>query len=207
MAAAYSFYPTKNLGALGDGGAVTTNDDASGGRMSAASATADRRIAIVMREFGVNSRLDEMQAAVLFERLQLLEEATRQRRAVAARYRDGLDGTDAVVVPAERDAGHVYHLFPVLTEQREELQRHLKGAGIETLVHYPVPVTRQPALASERPGPCPTADRVCDRVLSLPLYPALAAEAIDRVVAAVRSFPMGIRVAPPVREGRARPRT
>jgi dTDP-3-amino-3,4,6-trideoxy-alpha-D-glucose transaminase len=189
VAAAYSFYPTKNLGALGDGGAVTTNDARVADhvrRLRNGGQSARYRHA----EFGVNSRLDEMQAAVLFERLQRLEETTRQRRAIAARYRGGLDGTDAVVVPAERDAGHVYHLFPVLSEQREDLQRHLKGAGIETLVHYPVPVTRQPALASERPDPCPTADRVCDRVLSLPLYPGLAAEAIDRVVAAVRSFPI-----------------
>jgi dTDP-4-amino-4,6-dideoxygalactose transaminase len=186
-AAAYSFYPTKNLGALGDGGALTTNDDrlAERARRLRNGGQSDRYHHV---EAGVNSRLDEVQAAVLFERLQTLEDGTSRRRALAGRYRAGLDGAAAVVVPPEQDAGHVYHLFPILAEERDGLQDHLKSAGIETLVHYPVPIPRQPAFASERPDPCPIADRVCDRVLSLPLYPELDGAAIDQVVAAVRGF-------------------
>jgi len=189
LAAAYSFYPTKNLGALGDGGALTTNDDrvAEHARRLRNGGQSER---YVHAEFGVNSRLDEVQAAILLERLHLLDQATRQRRTLAARYRRGLEGAGSIVVLPERDAGHVYHLFPVLAEKREALQRHLKASGIETLVHYPVPVSRQPALASQRPDSCPIADHVCDRVLSLPLYPTLEATAVDRVVAAVRSFPL-----------------
>jgi dTDP-4-amino-4,6-dideoxygalactose transaminase len=189
LAAAYSFYPTKNLGALGDGGALTTNDDrvAARARRLRNGGQTDR---YHHAEFGVNSRLDEMQAAVLYERLRGLNEMTRLRRALAGQYRTGLDGADSVLVPPEQDDGHVYHLFPVLAENRDVLQRHLKQQGVETLVHYPVPIPRQAALAREQPADCPVATRVCDRVLSLPLYPALGSEAIDQIVAAVRSFPM-----------------
>jgi dTDP-4-amino-4,6-dideoxygalactose transaminase len=189
LAAAYSFYPTKNLGALGDGGALTTNDDrmaAQTRRLRNGGQTDRYRHA----EFGVNSRLDELQAAVLAERLRGLAETTRLRRALAARYRAGLAGVEAVTVPPELDAGHVYHLFPVLTRNRDPLQDHLTQQGVETLVHYPVSIPRQPALATEAPRQCPIADDVCNRVLSLPLYPSLNPSAIDQVVAAIRSFSM-----------------
>ncbi|HEU4890287.1 MAG TPA: DegT/DnrJ/EryC1/StrS family aminotransferase [Vicinamibacterales bacterium] len=189
LAAAYSFYPTKNLGALGDGGALTTNDDrvaAQARRLRNGGQTDRYRHA----EFGVNSRLDELQAAVLAERLRGLAEATRLRRALAVRYRAGLEGVEAVTVPPELDAGHVYHLFPVLAKTRDALQVHLKQQGVETLVHYPLPISRQPALATEAPRQCPIADDVCNRVLSLPLYPSLDPSAIDQVVAAIRSFSM-----------------
>lgn len=189
VAAAYSFYPTKNLGALGDGGALTTNDDrvaAQARRLRNGGQTDRYRHA----DFGVNSRLDELQAAVLAERLRGLTEMTRLRRALAARYRAGLQGVEAVVVPPEQDPGHVYHLFPVLAKNRDALQSHLRRHGVETLVHYPIPIPRQPALAPEAPRQCPTADDVCNRVLSLPLYPSLDPSAIDQVVATIRSFSM-----------------
>ena len=189
IAAAYSFYPTKNLGALGDGGALTTNDDrvAQHARRLRNGGQIDR---YRHGEFGVNSRLDEMQAAILVERLRGLEESTRQRRAIAARYRVGLEGASAIEVPPEHDPGHVYHLFPILADSRDDLQRHLKENGVETLVHYPVPIPRQPALSTENPAVCPVADRVCNRVLSLPLYPGLDTAAIDRIGDAVRRFPV-----------------
>ncbi|MGH9202889.1 MAG: DegT/DnrJ/EryC1/StrS family aminotransferase, partial [Vicinamibacterales bacterium] len=91
-------------------------------------------------------------------------------------------------VPAENDPGHVYHLFPVLSTRRAALQDHLTAAGIETLIHYPVPIPRQPALASANPAMCPVADRVCTEVLSLPMYPSLADEAVARIIDAVRRF-------------------
>ena len=185
-AAAYSFYPTKNLGALGDGGAITVADDQTAARLRRLrnGGQTDR---YQHAEFGVNTRLDEMQAAILRARLTWLPQWTEQRRARAAQYRQSLDGA-SLVVPAEHDAGHVYHLFPVLSGRRAALQAHLKARGIETLIHYPVPITRQPALASERPAACPVADRVCAEVLSLPLHPGLPAEAVEAVAAAVRTF-------------------
>jgi dTDP-3-amino-3,4,6-trideoxy-alpha-D-glucose transaminase len=197
-AAAYSFYPTKNLGALGDGGALTTNDEriAAHARRLRNGGQTDR---YRHDEFGVNSRLDEVQAAILAERLRALENATRQRRALAARYRAGLEGVAAVGVPPELDRGHVYHLFPILTARRDDLQQHLLQHGVETLVHYPLPITRQPALAAEDPAPCPVADDVCTRILSLPLYPGLEGAAIDQVLAAVGTFtaaPASLRQSP-----------
>ena len=183
-AAVYSFYPTKNLGALGDGGAVTFKDAAltARARRIRNGGQSDR---YHHEEFGVNTRLDEIQAAVLRARLQFLPGWTARRRALAAQYRSLLADTRAITVPAELDAGHVYHLFPVLSEQRSEIQSRLHREGIETLIHYPVPITLQPALASERPDDCPVADRVCARVFSLPLYPSIADEALARVARAL----------------------
>ena len=184
-AAAYSFYPTKNLGALGDGGAITFADAslADRARRLRNGGQTDR---YHHAEFGVNSRLDELQAAVLRARLRHLPGWTASRRALAQSYRRALDGATGIVVPPERDAGHVYHLFPVLSEARDAVRARLSSAGIETLVHYPVPIPRQPALASEQPAQCPVADRICRQVFSLPLYPSLADADVERVADAVR---------------------
>lgn len=185
-AAAYSFYPTKNLGALGDGGAVTTDDPALAARIRKL-----RNGGQVTRyhhdERGVNSRLDELQAAVLRARLPHLPAATTARRRIAAEYRQLLAGT-AILVPRECDAGHVYHLFPVLAAGRDRFQAHMRAAGIETLIHYPVPIPRQPAAAAWSPADCPVADRVTAEVVSLPLYPSLPSGAVADVAAAVAAF-------------------
>ena len=93
-----------------------------------------------------------------------------------------------VIVPREHDAGHVYHLFPILSRHRAALQARLKQQGIETLIHYPVPIPRQPAFAADRPAACPVADRVCEEVLSLPLHPGMPAQAVDDVAAAIQAF-------------------
>jgi dTDP-3-amino-3,4,6-trideoxy-alpha-D-glucose transaminase len=137
-------------------------------------------------EFGVNSRLDEMQAAILRARLPLLAGWTQERRALARQYRADLAGIHGLTVPAEHDPGHVYHLFPVLSPAREALRDRLTSAGIETLVHYPLSISRQPAVADESPAACPIADRVCAEVFSLPLYPSLRPEAVQRVASALR---------------------
>src|SRR5688500_16278817 len=125
IAAAYSFYPTKNLGALGDGGAVTTDDDALADRLRRLRNGGQTRQYRHV-EFGVNTRLDEIQAAILRVRLTRLPACTTRRRALARAYRDGL-GHAAIAIPAECDPGHVYHLFPVLTARRESFQVHLKS--------------------------------------------------------------------------------
>ena len=184
-AAAYSFYPTKNLGALGDGGAITTGDPELAARMKRLR-NGGQTGKYHHAEFGVNSRLDEMQAAILRARLPFLAGWTDERRALAREYRSRLGGINGLTVPAEQDAGHVYHLFPVLSTAREALRDRLRAAGIETLVHYPMPITRQPALAGAEPAECPVADRVCAEVWSLPLYPSLSVDAVTRVASALR---------------------
>jgi dTDP-4-amino-4,6-dideoxygalactose transaminase len=183
-AAAYSFYPTKNLGALGDGGALTTNDAA-----LAAHAKRLRNGGQTDRyhhaEFGVNSRLDELQAAILRARLPYLRKWTERRRAIAAAYRAALNDVETVMIPREHDAGHVYHLFPVLSPDRSNVQSLLRQAGVETLIHYPIPIPQQPAMAHAVRTACPVAARVCQQVFSLPLYPALQDSAVQTAASAL----------------------
>jgi dTDP-3-amino-3,4,6-trideoxy-alpha-D-glucose transaminase len=184
IAGAFSFYPTKNLGALGDGGAVVTNDRALAERIRRLrnGGQVDR---YRHEEAGVNSRLDEIQAAILRARLPRLAGWTARRRALAARYRAELAG-GPVNVPVEHDPGHVYHLFAVRAGGRHELQARLAADGIETLVHYPVPIPRQPAMARVNPRECPEAVRACDEVLSLPLHPGLADTQITDIVTSLK---------------------
>ena len=186
--AAYSFYPTKNLGALGDGGAVTSNDEALVTRAKRLrnGGQTDRYHHL---EFGVNSRLDEMQAAILRARLTFLPAWTERRRSIAREYRQALASVETVVVPPERDAGHVYHLFPVLSAARSQMQAHLKQRGIETLIHYPVPIPHQGALQAQQPAECPIATRVCGQVFSLPLYPSLSTLDVRHAAEAVATGP------------------
>jgi dTDP-4-amino-4,6-dideoxygalactose transaminase len=186
IAAATSFYPTKNLGALGDGGAVLTRDSQLAARVKRLR-NGGQTSRYHHEEAGANSRLDEMQAAILRARLPFLRAWTRRRRDIAARYRGGLVQA-ALHVPREFDSGHVYHLFPVLTEHREALQHHMRAHGVETLIHYPVPIPRQPALAMTSPAMCAVADRVCAQVVSLPMYPGLSEAAVSAVTAAAATF-------------------
>jgi dTDP-3-amino-3,4,6-trideoxy-alpha-D-glucose transaminase len=185
-AAAYSFYPTKNLGALGDGGAIATDDGALAARLRRLR-NGGQSSRYHHDERGVNSRLDELQAAILRARLPRLAAATSVRRRLARRYRDALGAAPVGVAP-ECDPGHVYHLFPVLADDRERFQAHLLRHGVETLVHYPVPIPRQLAARAWTPADCPVADEVCGRVVSLPLYPSLADDAQDDVIGAILSY-------------------
>lgn len=186
VAGAFSFYPTKNLGALGDGGAVVTRDRGVAERIKRLrnGGQTDR---YHHAEPGINSRLDELQAAVLRARLPFLRAWTDRRRQLAARYRDDLR-TAPVSVLAERDAGHVYHLFVVRSTARRELQAHLAAHGVETLIHYPVSIARQPAVAAANPGECPVAVRACEEILSLPLHPGMREQDISEVAAAIGAF-------------------
>jgi dTDP-3-amino-3,4,6-trideoxy-alpha-D-glucose transaminase len=190
VAGAFSFYPTKNLGAMGDGGAVVTNDPALANRIKRLR-NGGQRDRDHHEEFGVNSRLDEMQAAVLRARLPRLSGWTSRRRALAASYRAALAGGPPVDpvdidVPPEHDPGHVYHLFVIRVRDRAKLQAHLTSSGIETLVHYPVPIPRQPAVAGVNPQDCPVAARACDELLSLPLHPGLTDDEVTEVVTALK---------------------
>ncbi|HYN09502.1 MAG TPA: DegT/DnrJ/EryC1/StrS family aminotransferase [Vicinamibacterales bacterium] len=186
VAGTFSFYPTKNLGALGDGGAVVTSDSALADKLKRLrnGGQIDRYHHL---EFGVNSRLDEMQAAILRARLPFIAGWTTRRRELARRYRRALDGAP-VVVPPERDAGHVYHLFPILTPERDALQAHLQQSGVGTLVHYPMAIPRQEALRHLPSAPCPVAERVASEVCSLPLHPNLSDADADFVAVSIHAW-------------------
>jgi dTDP-3-amino-3,4,6-trideoxy-alpha-D-glucose transaminase len=145
------------------------------------------------QEAGVNSRLDEVQAAVLRARLPFLAEWTERRRLLARRYRAAL--ADAPVrMTTERDSGHVYHLFTVRAAARDALMRHLEARGIASIVHYPIPLPAQPAFAAARetapvsPPDTPVARRFCDEVCSLPLHPRLTDADVDLVAAEVHAW-------------------
>ena len=133
----------------------------------------------------MNSRLDELQAAILRARLPLLARTNGTTTRAGRRVSRRLAGAP-VNVPVQMDAGHVYHLFPVRSPRRTSLQAHLRAAGIETLVHYPVAISQQPAFASTDPADCPNAIHAADEVLSLPLYPGLPLESVEAVADAVR---------------------
>jgi dTDP-3-amino-3,4,6-trideoxy-alpha-D-glucose transaminase len=182
---AFSFYPTKNLGALGDGGAIITNDAAVAEqvRRTRNGGQSPRHHHL---EPGVNSRLDELQAAVLRARLRRLPENTRRRRELGRLYRQQL--TTAVTIPLERDPGHVYHLFPIRSPQRDALRAHLLAAGVETLIHYPLALSEQRAFADCVPAPCPVATAAAAELLSLPLDPRLSNGEATRIVEAVNGF-------------------
>jgi dTDP-3-amino-3,4,6-trideoxy-alpha-D-glucose transaminase len=189
-AAAFSFYPTKNLGALGDGGAVVTDDDelAHNVRRLRNYGEESKNVNVVA---GHNSRLDELQAAVLRAKLRHLERWNAERRRVAARYDELLRGA-GVETPAP-DLGHVYHLYVIRSRARDALQKHLRAAGIGSQVHYPTPVHRQPAYraGARIAGSLATTERLAAEVLSLPAHPSLTDDAVATVADAVRAFAAG----------------
>ncbi|MCC7450006.1 MAG: DegT/DnrJ/EryC1/StrS family aminotransferase [Anaerolineae bacterium] len=182
--AAFSFYPTKNLGALGDGGAVITND-----AQYAAQLKSLRNYGQASRyehvERGINSRLDEMQAALLAVKLKHLDEHNAVRRDLANRYAQQLKD---VTLPLERsNAHHVYHLYVIRHPQRDQLQEALKARGVGTLIHYRIPVHRQQAYTDlgYGPGSLPVTEQITEEILSLPMYIGLTTDDIDRIAAAV----------------------
>ncbi len=190
-AAAFSFYPTKNLGALGDGGAVVTNDDTLAATLRSLRQYGWRQQRYVSEEAGWNGRIDELQAAVLRVKLPALDADNDRRRALAARYQAALAGTAGLRLPAEpADTRGVVHQYVVRCAERDRLAAFLHEAGIGTLVHYPVPIHRQPAYAARGLArtPLPETDRAAAEVLSLPMYPQLPPEAADTVATHIRRF-------------------
>ena len=188
-AAAFSFYPTKNLGALGDGGAVATNrpEVAERLRLLRQYGWRERYVSDVA---GTNSRLDELQAAILRVRLRHLDAENAVRRWLAARYDAALAGLPIARPAARPDDGPVYHLYLISAATRDALAEHLRARGIGTGVHYPVPVHRQPAYAhlGYGPGSLPATEAAAAEVLSLPMYPDLTEESVDAVVAAIKEY-------------------
>jgi dTDP-4-amino-4,6-dideoxygalactose transaminase len=183
-AAAFSFYPTKNLGAPGDGGLVTTAHAHVADRVRALRAHGSRR-PHVHESIGANSRLDEVHAAVLRAKLPQLDRWNEKRRTTAARYRAAMRGTE-IVAPVELDGvHHVYHHFTVRTPRRPELIDRLNAEGIGTAVYYPRGVHEQPAYARWARGALPEAERAASEALSLPVHPWLLDEEIARVAEAL----------------------
>ena len=188
-AAAFSFYPTKNLGALGDGGAVTTDDDELAQRVRQLRNYGEQSKYVNVVP-GFNSRLDELQAAILRVKLPHLERWNAERRRIAALYDDLLAEAGSVVPPLPDD-GHIYHLYVVRCAQRDALRAHLELAGIGAQVHYPTPVHRQAAYAASgaRPsGSLAATEALANEVLSLPAHPGLPEKAVREVVGAVQAF-------------------
>lgn len=186
-AAGFSFYPSKNLGALGDGGAVTTNDDRLAETIRAlrnygSSAKNENRFK------GLNSRLDELQAAVLGVGLESLEEDNARRRALARRYLAEIRNPSVTLPAAAEDRESAWHLFVVRAPDREALGRHLAGQGIETAVHYPIPPHKQEAYREWNALSFPLTEAIHREVLSLPMGPHLSDAQTDRVIAAVNGY-------------------
>jgi dTDP-4-amino-4,6-dideoxygalactose transaminase len=193
VAGAFSFYPTKNLGALGDGGAVVTNDGALAERMRLLRqyGQADRYHHV---DHGVNSRLDELQAALLRAKLPHLSAGNARRNAIAARYDEAL--ADTPVRPLARLANrtHAFHLYVVLAADREAFQAALEEHGVATLVHYPRPIHGHPPYAELGHGPASlsNSERLAESVVSLPLYPELADAEVDHVIGVLREVTLAV---------------
>jgi dTDP-4-amino-4,6-dideoxygalactose transaminase len=186
-AAAFSFFPAKNLGALGDGGAVVTNDTALAGRVAALrNYGSDVKYRHLYQ--GVNSRLDEMQAAMLRVKLQYLDADVARRREVAWRYREGIRHPHIRLPQVIGEEQHAWHLFVVRCAYRDALQAYLHRLGIQSQVHYPVPPHRQSAYASLSGIHLPLTEQLHDEVLSLPIGPTLRDDEVNRVIAACQAF-------------------
>jgi dTDP-4-amino-4,6-dideoxygalactose transaminase len=185
---AWSFYPSKNLGALGDAGAVTTNDPALADSIRTLG-NYGSRVRYVNDVQGLNSRLDPLQAAVLDAKLVLLDEWNGRRAAIARKYLDELSGCDLDLPFVPDWALPAWHLFVVQSDNRDELQRRLADAGVQTLIHYPIPPHLQQAYAQwgHCRGSFPVAERLAARVLSLPIGPHMTNEQVNNVISAVKA--------------------
>lgn len=184
----FSFYPTKNLGAVGDGGMIVTDSDelAQTCRLLREYGWAERYVSHLS---GNNLRLDELQAAILRVKLPSLDADNARRASIAARYDDELTGLSCDLPRRRANARHAYHLYVVRSRRRDALVAHLKNSGVGALIHYPVPVHLQPAYYGRIRGrnELPETERAAREVLSLPIYPELSDEDVSAVISAVRS--------------------
>lgn len=186
-AAAWSFYPTKNLGALGDGGAITTNDPAIAERIRLLR-NYGSKVKYYHEVQGYNSRLDEIQAAILRVKLHHLNDWNRRRQKLAKRYDEQLQGSSYRVIQVPKEAEAVWHLYVIQTPHRSKVQQHLEQEGIETLIHYPLPPHQQAAYANSSYQPLPLTERLAREILSLPMGPHLSVEQQDKVIQALKTI-------------------
>ena len=184
-AAGFSFYPSKNLGALGDAGAVTTND-----KKLAETIRALRNYGSHKKYYnlykGVNSRLDELQAAVLLVKLKYLDEENAQRKKIAAQYLAGIKNTK-LVMPIDHPT-HIWHLCPVRTNNRDAFEKHLPAHGIGSVIHYPVPPHQQKAYKEWNKKRFPITEEIHKTIISLPLFPGMKQDNVNTVIQACNSF-------------------
>jgi dTDP-4-amino-4,6-dideoxygalactose transaminase len=188
--AAFSFYPTKNLAALGDGGAVTTSDAALAEKLRMLRQYGWRE-RYISDDRGMNSRLDEIQAAVLRVRLRHLPAGNARRRAIAARYDDACSASGLIAPAVREGCVHVFHQYVVRSRERDRLREHLEARGVRTAILYPVPIHSQRGYANRvlvAGGSLPVTERLAREILSLPMFPELSDGDVSRVVAAIRDF-------------------
>ncbi|MCJ2369671.1 MULTISPECIES: DegT/DnrJ/EryC1/StrS family aminotransferase [Aeromonas] len=186
-AAGFSFYPGKNLGALGDAGAVTTNDDDLAQTLKALRNYGSHKKYENLYK-GVNSRLDEIQAAMLRVKLRHLTTETVRRQQIAKNYRRNISNPLIILPQVEEESAHVWHLFVVRCEMREALHKHLSERGIQTLIHYPIPPHKQQAYSAYANMSLPFTEMLHQQVLSIPLDPSIDDEQIAKVIAAMNEF-------------------
>jgi len=188
--ACFSFYPTKNLGAYGDGGMIVTNDPGLADRVRLLREYGWRERYVSSTRGGTNSRLDEVQAAILRVKLRHLDDWNAARRALATYYNVMLRGS-GVATPSEMPyARHVYHQYVITAERRDALRKHLSAHGVGTGVHYPVPIHLQPGYADlgSGPGSFPVAERLAGQILSLPMFPELRADEVAEIAELICAF-------------------
>lgn len=186
-ASGFSFYPGKNLGALGDAGAITTNDGTLAETLRALRNYGSHEKYKNLYQ-GVNSRLDEMQAAVLSVKLKYLDRQTEVRRNIARLYLEGINNPSIRLPAWDKEEQHVFHLFVIRCKQRKALQAHLTSAGVQTLIHYPIPPHKQQAYASKNDESFPVTELIHEEVLSLPIGPLMSIDEALKVVAACNAF-------------------
>jgi dTDP-4-amino-4,6-dideoxygalactose transaminase len=188
-AGCFSFYPSKNLGAFGDGGAVATDDPAIAERLRELR-NYGQKTRYFHETIGFNSRLDELQAAILRKKLPYLDSWNRRRRQISEIYYSQIDNP-LIQNPREIDYGrHNYHLYVIRCSQRDALQKHLSSCGVNTLIHYPVPIHLQEAYKHihKQAGSYPIAEKLSGEILSLPVFPELTDEEAEYVANSVNKF-------------------
>lgn len=186
-AAAFSFYPGKNLGALGDAGAITTNDDELANVLFSMR-NYGSKVKYENEIIGVNSRLDELQAAFLNIKLKQLDSENEFRRSMAKRYLSEIKNDKIILPNWDFSQNHVFHLFVIRTNNRLELQKYLKENGIETMIHYPIPPHKQKALANWNQLSFPITEKIHDEVLSIPLNSGLTESEIQHVITVLNCY-------------------
>lgn len=186
-ASGFSFYPGKNLGCMGDGGAVTTNDEELFNKIKAiANYGSDRKYHHIYK--GVNSRLDEIQAAVLDIKLKHLDSDNNKRREISKYYRENIKNSKIILPETYNEKSHVWHIFAVRTQNRDEFQKYLTEKGIQTIIHYPTPPHKQGAYKEWNKLSFPITEEIHNTILSLPISPVMTDSEIEKVVEVVNEY-------------------
>ena len=186
-ASAFSFYPGKNLGCLGDGGAVTTNDDNLAAKIKAiANYGSDRKYHHIYK--GVNSRLDEIQAAVLDVKLKYLDQDNEKRRKIAKYYRENIKNENIILPATYNETSHVWHVFVVRTNERDRFQRYLQNNDIQTIIHYPTPPHKQGAYSEWNDLSLPITEEIHKTIISIPISPVMTEKEIQRIMEVINEY-------------------